>query len=64
MIKYARQNKILLKLRLSIPLQLNDNNFYGMFANLDPSDYSFQLLPQDQSDLTEADIVVSYNRDI
>jgi hypothetical protein len=51
-------------LRLNLPLQLTNRNFFLQFVTLNPLYYSYDVLDQDQAKLTEVGIDIDYERDI
>lgn len=51
-------------LQLNLPLQLTDRNFFLLFSNLSALYYSYDVLDQDQTKLTEVGIDIDYERDI
>lgn len=63
-IKFARKNTVRIKLLLSLPLQLSNNNFFLAFSNLSTLYYNYDVRDQDQTKLTEVSIDINYERDI
>lgn len=50
-VKFARKNKIRITLNISLPLRLDNSNFAVAFTALKTSDYSYNIITQDQSNL-------------
>jgi hypothetical protein len=57
-------NTVRIILKVSLPLQLNNHNFGVNFSSLATAYYSFNVVEQDQSDLTAVSVDISYERDI
>lgn len=55
---------IRITLNISLPLRLDNNNFAVAFASLKASDYSYNILAQDQSNLAFVSFDIEYKADI
>ncbi len=59
--KYPRQNKLRIALQISLPLYLTGSNFFLTVAGLSNKQYSYNVLEQFPSDLTEIALVLDYS---
>ncbi len=64
MIKYARNNRIRIDLKISLPIRLNNQNFQLVFIDLEASYYSYSVAKQSERKLNYVSIEVTYKTDI
>ena len=55
---------IRITLNILLPLRLDNSNFAIAFASLQTSDYSYNILTQDQSNLAVVSFDIEYKADI
>lgn len=56
MIKYGRENRIKINLKISLPIRLNNDNFQLSFIDLDTVYYSYNVGKQSERRLNEVSI--------